>query len=733
MNLISRLTILFLATAAVAPAREIVISTDRTKMELRVEDDGSLTQRGYGIVGDTFPNPRGSDEMVHQFDFYPTFGDGYVLEPALQVTHADGDISTNLVVDNVETVTDPNDPNIITTAIRLKDTVQALSVTIFLRAFQREDVIQIWTKIENSEDGPVILRRFASASPMNFSKSYWLTQFSGNHMNEANMVEEKLTPGTKVLGSNLGARAHRMTSPMFLVSLNDPANDDSAYVIGSTFMWPGSFRFSFDIDSANNLHMIVGADHVGSSYYLEKGQALETPKSLWVFSTEGTGGVTRRFHDWGRKYAIRDPEKPRPVLLNNWEATNMKFDEERLVSLFDSARGTGVDIFLLDDGWFGNKYQRDDDTQGLGDWEVAKSKLPRGLGYLCEEAKKRDLGFGIWLEPEMISPKSELYEEHPDWALASPGRKPILGRNQQVLDLTNPMVRDFVWSIFENTLGPNPIQYVKWDANCCIYQPSSSYLPKDKQGNVDFDYNSSLLQLMSKFSTKFPETMAMLCSGGGGRVDYASLANFDSFWVSDNTDPMKRVFIQWGFSHFFPSLTQSAHVTHMGGRPMKFSLDVAMSGALGFDIDFSKVPPEDMDLIKRDIELYKKEIRPITANGDYHRLKSPYDHAQSAVLFAAKDKSQAVLFTYQTRDDSEDQTVRLKGLDPEKSYTIREVALREGVKSALSADGSTISGKDMMEKGLLIPTKEKCGSAVILLNAVEKAVGKEAVTREQAS
>lgn len=733
MNLILRLTILFLATTAVAPAREIVISTDRTKMELRVEDDGSLTQRGYGIVGDTFPNPRRSDEMVHQFDFYPTFGDGYVLEPALQVTHADGDISTKLVVDDVETVTDANDPNIVTTAIRLKDTVQDLSVTIYLRAFQREDVIQIWTKIENKEDGPVLLHRFASASPMNFSKSYWLTQFHGNHMNEGNMVEERLTPGTKVLSSNLGARAHRMTSPMFLVSLNDPANEDSAYVIGSTFMWPGSFRFSFDIDSANNLHMIVGADRVGSSYYLEKGQSLETPKSLWVFSTEGTGGVTRRFHDWGRKYAIRDPEKLRPVLLNNWEATNMNFDEERLVSLFDSAQGTGVDIFLLDDGWFGNKYQRDDDTRGLGDWEVAKSKLPRGLGYLCEEAKKRDLGFGIWLEPEMISPKSELYEKHPDWALSSPGRKPILGRNQQVLDLTNPMVRDFVWSIFKNTLGPNPIQYVKWDANCCIYQPSSSYLPKAAQGNLDFDYNSSLLQIMSKFAKEFPETMAMLCSGGSGRVDYASLANFDSFWVSDNTDPLKRVFIQWGFSHFFPSLTQSAHVTHMGDRPVKFSLDVAMSGALGFDIDFSKVSTEDMDLIKSDIELYKKEIRPITANGDYHRLKSPYHHAQSAVLFAAKDKSQAVLFTYQTRDDSKDQTVRLKGLNPEKSYTIQEVALRDGVKSALSADGSTVSGKDLMEKGLLIPTEKKCGSAVILLKGVEKAIEKEAAARERAS
>lgn len=701
-----------------ALAKSIVVSTEKTKMELWVEKDGTLTSRGYGIVNDNLPRGRGTDEMVHQFDFYPTFGDGYVHEPALQVTHADGDISTRLAVVDVKTVTDPKDSNIITTEIAMKDTVQALFVTIYLRAFQKEDVIQIWTKIENKEDGAVVLYRFASASPMNFSRSYWLTQFHGNHINEANMREEQLTPGKKVLGSNLGTRAHRMIAPMFLVSLNDRINEDTSYVIGSTLMWPGSFSFTFDIDSGNNLRMLVGANHVGGHYELDPGKALETPKSLWTFSTEGSGGITRSFHNWGRKYSIRNPEKLRPVLLNNWEATHMNFNEERLVSLFENAKGTGIDIFLLDDGWFGNKYPRDNDSQGLGDWDVSKKKLPHGLGFLVQESEKRDLGFGIWLEPEMISPRSELHEKHPDWALASPRRQPILGRNQQVLDLTRPEVRDFVWSIFEKTLRPQPISYVKWDANCCIYQPTSSYLPKSKQGNLDFEYNRTLLQIMERFSKEFPDTAAMLCSGGGGRIDYASLANFESFWVSDNTDPLRRIYIQWGFSHFFPPLVQSAHVTRWGNRPMKFALDVAMSGALGFDIDISRVSPEDIALFKKDIDLYKKEIRPFVAKGDYYRLKSPYQHAQSAILLSAENKSRAVLFVYQTRTDVEDQTVRLKGLNPDASYTIREVALPDGVSSKLSFDGTTKSGRELMEKGLVVPTEKECGSAVILLKAV---------------
>lgn len=698
-----------------ASGEEISITTDNTKLTLWKGDDGLLTVRGYGLKRDTLNSYGGSDEQVQQFLFYPTYGDGFLGDSALQVTHADGDIATRLEVQDVKVVQDKKDKNIITTEILMKDPAQDFYVTIYLRAYQNEDVIQIWTKIENKEKGGVTLHKFASASVMNFSPSYWLTHFTGSWANEANMTEEKLTRGKKEIYSNLGSRAHRMATPMFLVSLLGPSNEDSAYMIGGTLMWPGSFSMRFDIDSTRGLRMTMGGDNRSDGYYLDKGESLETPKSLWVFSDKGKNGISQKFHKWGRKYSMRNPKKPRPVLLNNWEATGMGFDENRLVGLFEDAKGTGVDIFLLDDGWFGGKYVRNADNSSLGDWKVAEGKLPSGLGYLCKEAKARGMEFGIWLEPEMVSPKSELFEAHPEWALRSANRNYVLGRNQLVLDLTNPEVKKYVWKIFEDTLRPNPIKYVKWDANCCIYQPVSDFQPKNKKGNVDFEYNKSLLDIMKKFSKEFPDTAAMLCSGGGGRVDYASLQNFESFWASDNTDPMSRVFIQWGFGHFYPSNSMSAHVTHMGGRPMKFCADVAMSGALGFDLDISKVSPEDKEYIKKTIELYKKEIRPITSAGDYYRLKSPYEHAQSAVMFVNKGKG--VVFVYQTRDDENDQTVKLKGLDPDKTYTIKEVGFyADGQKSEIKGDGQAFKGRELMENGIVVPTKKACGSSIILLS-----------------
>ena len=702
-----------------AEEQPIVISTDSTKIELTVEKDGTLSEDGYGLLKDHLKRWDKTDELVHQYDFYPTYGSGYLGEPALQVTHADGDVTTKLAVTKVEQKPDSSDSNITTTEVQMKDSAKNLFVTLYLRAFQKQDLIQIWTKIDNQESGPVMLYRFASASPISFSKSYWLTQFTGRYGGEAGMIEEQMQPGMKVIGSNLGARAHRMRAPMFYISLNNRLQEESGSVIGSTLMWPGSYSFCFDMDTSRSLHMISGVNHPGNNYWLPKGQSIETPKTLWGFSAQGAGALTRQFHEWGRKYSIRDPQKPRPVLLNNWEATAMNFDENKIVSLLESAKGTGVDVFLLDDGWFGNKYPRDGDHQSLGDWDVCKRKLPQGLGYLCQEARRRGMEFGLWIEPEMISPKSELAEKHPDWALCPPDREAVLGRRQQVLDLPNPEIQSFVWNIFEKTIRANSIKYLKWDANCCIFQPYSNYLPKEAKGNLDFEYNKALLATMNKMAKELPGTMAMLCSGGGGRVDYASVANFHSFWPSDTTDPLHRVGIQWGFSYMFPPMLLSNHVTHMGKRPLKFSMDVAMSGALGFDLDFTKLPPDDISFIKEELQLYKNEIRPIVLTGEYYRLKSPYQNAQSAIQFVGPNQAKSVVFVYQVRDDNKNQTVNLRGLNPDKSYTIKEVSLRAGENPRIQNNGAMVTGRELMEKGLFVPTQKQCESSVILLKAAQ--------------
>ncbi|MDR1304655.1 MAG: alpha-galactosidase [Verrucomicrobiales bacterium] len=475
------------------------------------------------------------------------------------------------------------------------------------------------------------------------------------------------------------------------------------------------------MDSTGNLRIVSGAHRVGGDYALAAGQTLETPLTLWLFSADGAGAATRALHRWARRYAVRQPALPRPVLLNNWEATGMQFDEARLEGLFEDAKGIGFDTFLLDDGWFGNKHQRDDARRGLGDWEVAGRKLPRGLGHLCAEAERRGFNFGIWLEPEMISPASELYEQHPDWALGAPGRAPVLGRWQMVLDLANPAVADFVWQAVERTLRPHPVKYVKWDANSCVYQPGSRWLGAGRQGNLDFDYNTALLAVMRRMAREFPQIPGMLCAGGGGRADYAALANFTSFWLSDNTDPLRRVFIQWGFSYFFPPETQSAHVTRMGHRPLKFAVDVALAGALGFDLDISRVTPEERAFFRQTIALYKRDLRPVTSGGEYYRLVSPYAGPRAATLSVTPARDRAVLFVYQTADAADGAadgaTVPLRGLDAAKTYTISEVSLPDGLAPRLPAHGARLTGAELLAGGLTVPLTRQCDSAVVLLTA----------------
>ncbi len=693
-------------------AEDINISTENTKLVLERKADGLLTSRGYGMAGDEFAPIKRTDELVQQFLFYPTSGDGFLGDSSLRVVHADGDIATRLEVVGVKSATDSNDSNIVDTEISLKDPAHEFYVKLFFRAYKKQDIIQIWSKIENRENGGIRLGKFASASLFAKRKGYYLTQFSGSYAREFNLAEEKLTRGRKVLESNLGARAHRMLAPMFMVS-DKPASEDSGRVMGGAFMWSGSFNMRFDIDTTDVLRMTLAADNIGGEYYLAKGEIMETPKTLWSCTDSGAAALTHNFHAWARAYGMRSPQTPRPVLLNNWEATYMKFDEQKLVSLFEHAKGLGIDVFLLDDGWFGDKYVRNRDTSSLGDWVVAKDKLPHGIGYLCAEAQKRGMDFGIWLEPEMISPKSELFEKHPDWAMCSKNRAYVLGRQQLVLDLTNPEVLDFTKKIFADIVRPYPVKYVKWDANCCIYQPFSAYLPAEKKGNAIFDYNKNLLALMRHFSTEYPEVGAMLCSGGGGRVDYASLANFYSFWPSDNTDPYSRLKIQWMYMYFYPQNTVSAHVTKMGGRPFKFATDVAMSGVLGYDIDISKVPDANKAYMKRTIGIYKSKIRPITSNGRYYRLMSPFDGTRSALMTV--DGGKAVVFVYST-GDSPASTLKLKGLSPDKSYKIAEVGLYEdGAKSAFPEHGKTLRGQSLTENGLSIPAQKKFESAVILL------------------
>ncbi|MDH6310969.1 alpha-galactosidase [Dysgonomonas sp. PFB1-18] len=690
------------------------IATDNSCLTLMVGSDNYLYQLGYGKPNAEFViPPRG---FSREKEFYPASGNGFIAEPALEANHADGNTSTDLYYQSHETK--QLDADVEQTVIHLKDPQYPFHVDIFIKAYKKEDILEMWTEIYHEENGDVLLYKYASVAPIFSAKNYWLTQFNGNYKREATLVEEKLSSGIKILDSKIGVRAHQMRIPSFILSLNQAANEESGEVYISSLSWPGSFQLAFDIDWNNNLRALSGINPFGAKYTLEKGKKFQTPVSVWTYSNLGKGHASRNLHKWAVKYGIRDGKKERPILLNNWEATHCDFDEKKIVSLFDGAKDVGIELFLLDDGWFGNgKYARDDDKHGLGDWDPDKKKLPSGISYLCKEAEKRKIGFGIWLEPEMVNPLSELYEKHPDWVITQPKRAPLYGRYQLILDLTRPEVQQYEWNeVIDKTLKPNPgISYVKWDANRYVTQPGSSYLPAGKQSHLLTDYNWALLDLMKKTAANYPNVMMMLCAGGSGRTDYGSMKHFHSFWPSDNTDPLKRVYIQWGFSHIFPANAISAHVTRMGKRPMKFTIDVALSGAYGVDLDLSKLTKEEIGQIKSSIELYKTSLRPVIQYGELYRLSSPYEKSSASLSYVSQDKNKAVVFVYQVKN-GENGMIKLKGLDSSAKYTVKELNLETGKKSLFALDGKVMTGKELMETGFMPVCKNELESMVIGLN-----------------
>lgn len=695
-----------------AAPKVIEMTADNLKLSLMVGDDGRLYQLGFGDAAREAKLPEKAP--TREMEFYPPYGNGVITEPALQATHADGNTSTDLRY--VSHVTDSLAPGVTQTVISLQDPAYKFYVDLYVKCYAESGMMEMWNTIRHDERGKVTLYRYASASPIVKGKEYWLTQFNGKYKREATLTEERLCEGIKTLDSKLGIRAHQFRIPSFVLSCGGAAREREGEVFAGSLRWSGSFAMDFDLDWNNSLRVISGINPLGAQYNLERGSVFTTPAILWTYSKNGKGETSRRFHSWASANAIRDPHKNRPVLLNNWEATHCDFNEERLTSLFDGAREVGAELFLLDDGWFGNgEFSRDNDKAGLGDWEVSTKKLPRGLSYISKQATKRGVGFGIWLEPEMVNPKSNLYTNHPDWIITQQKREPILGRYQEILDLTRPEVQHFEWQVIDNTLRPNPaVSYVKWDCNRYITQPGSTYLTPSDQSHLTVDYNMALYKLMDRFATNFPNVMAMLCSGGGGRVDYGAMPYFHSFWPSDNTDPLGRIKIQWGFGHFFPASTISAHVTRMGKRHLKMAIDVALSGAFGVDLALDKATADERKQIAEGVKLYKSSIRPLVMEGELYRLVSPYESPLASLSYVSKDRKQGVVYLYQTEDGNVP-TVKPDGLDPAMTYEVEEVSLPAGMAPRFAKRSYT--GAELMQGGIANPLKDQFDSAVLLITS----------------
>jgi alpha-galactosidase len=547
----------------------------------------------------------------------------------------------------------------------------------------------------------VTLNKYASANLNLKGNGFWLKQYHGNWALEMQPEEAKLTHGIKTIDSKLGTRANLYQPSMFMVSMDKPATEDEGKVMLGALEWSGNFKIDLELDVSNNLRVIAGINNAAAEYHLKPAQEFTTPAFVYTYSDHGKGDASRKLQRWARKYKIVDGQGDRLTLLNNWESTYFDFNESKLFSLLKDTKKLGVDLFLLDDGWFANKFPRNDDHAGLGDWQENKLKLPNGIGSLVKEATADGVKFGIWIEPEMVNPKSELYSKHPDWVIKQPNRPEKYFRNQLVLDLANPKVQDFVFGIVDDLFTKNPaLAYIKWDCNAVIYNAYSAYLKKD-QSHLYTDYVFGLYKVLERVRAKYPKVPLMLCSGGGGRVDYGALKYFTEFWPSDNTEPLERVFIQWEYSYFYPAITSSNHVTDWGKQPIKFRTDVAMMGKLGFDIVVSKLSEQDLAYVHEALKNYEY-LKDAIWHGDQYRLQSPWDNDAASVMYVNDSKSKAVVFNYLVNNRYNAGTkvpIRLKGLDPQKKYLVKEINLYAGSTSSIE-NNLILTGDFLMTVGI---------------------------------
>lgn len=697
---------IFIQSAVYAQKNTIIaITTAQHAIALQVGNDLRVSTIYFGKkLNDTSEYrlvhsmyKRGDDYSGILNSAYTPAGSRNLVEPAIEVTHANG--NTSLDLQYVSHAIDKINDNVSVTSILLKDPAYALEVTLFYKIFYNENVVEQWSVIHNKEKGIVTMQKFASANLYITAKDYWLKQFHGDWAKEMQPEETRLTHGIKVLDSKLGTRAHLYQPPTFMVSLDKPATEEEGSVLLGQLEWSGNFKIDLEVDPLNNLRLIAGINSFASAYDLKPNQEFETPAFVFTFSEHGTGEASRQLHRWARNYKLNNGNGSRMTLLNNWESTFFDFNEPVLADLLKDTKKLGVDVFLLDDGWFGNKYPRNDDRAGLGDWQENKLKLPNGIGYLVKEAEKNGVKFGIWVEPEMVNPKSELYEKHPEWVIKQPNREEHLYRNQLVLDLSNPAVQNFVFSILDNLFTKNPgLAFIKWDCNAVIYNAYSSVL--NKQSQLYVDYVKGLYIVLDRVRAKYPKVEMMLCSGGGGRVDYGALKYFNEFWLSDNTDPLERIFIQYDYSYFYPAISHSNHVTDWGKQPLKYRIDVAMMGKLGFDIVVSKLSPADLQFAQNSVKTYDS-IKSIIWKGDLFRLADPHENQFASLLYVNESKDTAVMFNYLTANRYGNGTlspIKLMGLHGAKKYTVREINIYPGTHSALLPN-STYSGDYLMTIG----------------------------------
>ncbi|MFC0469700.1 alpha-galactosidase [Halalkalibacter kiskunsagensis] len=655
------------------------------------------------------PNPVSNDRTFSLDTLpqeYPAYGNTDFRTPAYQVQLENGSTITDLryeshtivkgkpVLFGLPAAYVESEEEAETLELLLVDDVIGLKVKLLYTAYADLDVITRSAHLINEGDSNLKILKAASMNVDFRDHQYEMITLYGAHERERFVNRTGLRYGVQSIESRRGTSSHQQNPFFALVREDTRENHGDAY--GINLVYSGNFQASVEVDQFDCTRLTMGVNSFDFTWLLEPGESFQTPEVVMVYSSTGLGDMSRTFHKLYRTRLCRGEfrDQTRPILINNWEATYFDFNEDKITDIARKGKDLGIELFVLDDGWFG---KRDDDNTSLGDWFVDKNKLPNGLESLVDKVRDMDMQFGLWFEPEMVSENSELFREHPDWCIHVPDRKKSTGRNQLILDFSRKEVCDEIINRISAILSSAPITYVKWDMNRHMTEAGSATLPAERQREVAHRFVLGVYRVMDEITSKFPHILFESCSGGGGRFDPGMLYYMPQTWTSDNTDAISRLKIQYGTSLVYPISSMGAHVSDVPNHQVKriTSLEmrghVAMSGNLGYELDLTKMTEQEQHDVIDQVNYYK-EIRPLIQFGEFYRLLSPFKGNETAWMFVSEDKTEAVFAHFKVLDEGNSPflSTKLQGLDPDKKYTIAEL-------------GASYYGDELMNVGVNIP------------------------------
>lgn len=649
---------------------------------------------------------------------YPTHGGADLRTPALECTFGDGTSVPQLKYVGY-TITDgkagiegmpaayaEDGDRVQSLTVELVDRPQDLHVFLNYSVFEEYDVITRSVTVENRGEKCRLGAVMSASVDLPDGSDYDFLHLNGCWARERRPERHPIFCGTQYVDMKNGVSGHYHNP--FICFPEHSADENHGRVYSMGLVWSGEFQAGAQLDSYNTMRAFIGVNRFGFGYTLEHGEIFRSPEALLVYSDNGLGGMSRIWHKMIRERICRGKFRDieRYALINNWEATYFNFTPEKLIAIADKASELGLDMLVLDDGWFG---KRVDEQSGLGDWFVNREKLPDGLDGLAKEINKRGLKFGLWFEPEMISPKNcELYEKHPDWALRIDGRETSLGRWQMTLDLSRKDVCDYIVESVSAILESANIEYVKWDMNRYMTEVGSALLPAERQCEIKYRYMLGLYGVLESITSRFPNVLFESCASGGGRFDMGMLYYMPQTWTSDDTDAVERLYIQHGTSLCYPYSSMGAHVSvcpnHQIGRttPFKMRGNVALPGQFGFELDLSKLSDDDIAEARRLIAQYK-ELGEVFHRGDLYRIDDPCSGRFASMNFVSEDKNTVVLCRYviATQPSAEFKYTKLRGLEPKTVYVD-------------SRNGKEYSGSMLMNVGISWDYKNDHESEIIV-------------------